>query len=133
MCDIMHLATLKLETKLQECIRMGITIFKIFIWRGTCISLDICSENFLRLHSRFAVKLNFRHISNDIPPQMKILHTIILRMYHWFFKTTREGSKPKVIFFNLILPELFDSFVSKFYFPVNFLSVMTGCIPVLLG
>ena len=41
-CGIARLATLKFETKLQECIRMGITIFKIFIWGG--ISSDIRSE-----------------------------------------------------------------------------------------
>ena len=47
---ITRLATLKFETKLQKCIRMGITIFKKFIWGG--ISSDI--------RSRVAVKLNFR-------------------------------------------------------------------------
>ena len=34
--------TLKIEIKLHKCIRMGITIFKIFIWGG--ISSDIRSE-----------------------------------------------------------------------------------------
>ena len=38
----MRVATLKLGMKLQKCIRMGITIFKIFIWKG--ISSDIQSE-----------------------------------------------------------------------------------------
>ena len=38
----MQLATLQIETKLQKCFRVGITIFKIFIWGG--ISLDIRSE-----------------------------------------------------------------------------------------
>ena len=38
----MRLATLKFEMKLQKCIRMEITIFKIFIWGG--ISSDIRSE-----------------------------------------------------------------------------------------
>ena len=42
MCGFMLLATVKFETKLQKCIRIGITIFKIFIWGG--ISLDIRSE-----------------------------------------------------------------------------------------
>ena len=37
-----RLATLQFETKLQKCIRMGITIFIIFIWGG--ISSDIWSE-----------------------------------------------------------------------------------------
>ena len=38
----MRLATLQFEMKLQKCIRMGITIFKIFIWGG--ITSDIRSE-----------------------------------------------------------------------------------------
>ena len=38
----MRLATLQFETKLWKCIRMGITIFKIFIWGG--ILSDIRSE-----------------------------------------------------------------------------------------
>ena len=33
---------LRFETKLQKCIRMGIAIFKIFIWGG--IESDIRSE-----------------------------------------------------------------------------------------
>ena len=37
----MQLATLKNELKLRKCIRMGITVFKIYIWGG--ISSDICS------------------------------------------------------------------------------------------
>ena len=38
----MRLATQQFETKLQKCIKMGISIFKIFIWGG--ISSDIRSE-----------------------------------------------------------------------------------------
>ena len=38
----MQLVKLQFELKLQKCIRMGITIFKIFIWGG--ISLDIRSK-----------------------------------------------------------------------------------------
>ena len=38
----MRLAMLQFETKLQKCIRMGITIFNIFTWGG--ISSDIHSE-----------------------------------------------------------------------------------------
>ena len=34
--------TCEFETKLQKCIRMGITIFKMFMWGG--ISWDIGSE-----------------------------------------------------------------------------------------
>ena len=41
-CGIMLFATLQFETKLQKYIRMGITIFKIYIWGG--ISSDIRSE-----------------------------------------------------------------------------------------
>ena len=41
-CHITWLAMLQFEMKLQECIRMGITIFKILIWGG--ISSDILSE-----------------------------------------------------------------------------------------
>ena len=33
-CGFMRLATLQCETRLQKCIRMEITIFKIFIWGG---------------------------------------------------------------------------------------------------
>ena len=55
----MGLATLQFETKLQKCIRMGITIFKIFIWGG--IPFDIQWEiTFLHLRSQVTVKLNFR-------------------------------------------------------------------------
>ena len=41
-CGFMRLATLQVERKLQKCIRMGITIFKNFIWGG--ISSDIRLE-----------------------------------------------------------------------------------------
>ena len=42
----MLLAVLHCETKLPKCIRMGITIFKIFIWGG--LSSDILSK--IKLH-----------------------------------------------------------------------------------
>ena len=52
------LATLQFERKLWTCIRMGITIFKIFIWGG--LSLDIRFGNHVvRLRWRVAVKINF--------------------------------------------------------------------------
>ena len=38
----MRLATLQFDTKLQKCIRMGITLFKIIMWGG--ISSDIGLE-----------------------------------------------------------------------------------------
>ena len=41
-CGLMRLAMLIFETKLRKCIRMGITIFKVFIWGG--ISLNILLE-----------------------------------------------------------------------------------------
>ena len=57
-CCIMRLATLQFETKLQTCIRMGITIFKIFIWGG--ISSDKRSAiTFLLLRSCVAVPSNY--------------------------------------------------------------------------
>ena len=40
--DDVRLAALQFETKLQKCIRMGMTIFKTFIWGG--ILSDIGSE-----------------------------------------------------------------------------------------
>ena len=43
-CHIMQHATLQFETKLQKCIRMGITIFKVFIWGG--ISSDAWESHF---------------------------------------------------------------------------------------
>ena len=58
-CGILWLATLQFETKLQKCIRMGITIFKIFIWAG--IWSDIWIRNcIIHLSSRGAVKHDFR-------------------------------------------------------------------------
>ena len=48
-------ATLQFDSKLQKYIRMGITIFIIFIWGGTCIF----GNHVLRLRSRVAVKLKF--------------------------------------------------------------------------
>ena len=41
-CSFMRLATLQFEMGLHKCIRMGITIFKIFVFGG--ILLDIRSE-----------------------------------------------------------------------------------------
>ena len=41
-CGFVRLATLQFETKLQKCIRMGISIFKFLIWGG--ISSDIRLE-----------------------------------------------------------------------------------------
>ena len=53
-----QLATLQFEMKLQKCIRMGITIFKIFIWGG--VSSDIKSKvTFYGLHSHVTHKTKF--------------------------------------------------------------------------
>ena len=57
-CGFMLLTMLQCETRLQKCIRMGITIFKTFIWGG--ISPDIVGNHVLRFRSRGAVNLNFR-------------------------------------------------------------------------
>ena len=69
---------LKIEIKLQKCIRMGIiSIFKIFIWGG--ILLDIRWEiTFYGSALGSPSNLISDRISDDIPPQMKILNTIIL-------------------------------------------------------
>ena len=54
----MRLGALTLETKLQKSIRMGITIFKIFIWVG--VLSDIRSEiMFYDCPDFVAIKLNF--------------------------------------------------------------------------
>ena len=76
MCGIMRLATLQFETKLQKYIRMGITIFKIWIWGG--ISSDIGSEiTFYDDAGAELFNVISECISDDIPPQMKILNTVI--------------------------------------------------------
>ena len=40
--SFMRLVTLKIEMKLPKCVRMGITILKIFIWGG--MLFDIRTE-----------------------------------------------------------------------------------------
>ena len=70
-CSFMQLAMLQFETKLQKRIRMGITIFKIFI-----LGL-ISSDNLKSYFTRIPVKLNFQPLSNNICPQMDILNTVI--------------------------------------------------------
>ena len=57
--DDMLLATLQFERKLQKCIRMGITIFKIF-HLGRYIVGYTLGNHVLRLRSRLPAKLNFR-------------------------------------------------------------------------
>ena len=57
-CGFMRLATLQFEAKLQKCVIMGITIFKIFIFGG--ISSDIWSEIMFYGSARVAIKLNIR-------------------------------------------------------------------------
>ena len=72
----MQLAMLKFETKLQMCIRMWITIFKIFIWGG--ISLDILSEIAFYGSLTRRRKTKFpTDLSDDILLQMSILNTVI--------------------------------------------------------
>ena len=54
MRSFLQLVTLQLGTKLQKCIRMGITVFKIFIKVG--ISSDIRSE--ITFHGFACSKIN---------------------------------------------------------------------------
>ena len=56
-----------MEKNVNNCIRMGITVFIIFNWGG--ISSDIRSEIMFHLISD--------RISYYIPPQMKILKTVV--------------------------------------------------------
>ena len=67
----MQLAMLQFERKQQMCIRMGITIFK-FSFR------EVQSENMF-YGSAHTLPYNYSShcISDDIPPQMKILNTDI--------------------------------------------------------
>ena len=59
-CSFMGLTTLQFEMRLQKCIRMGITIFNIFIW-GHISSSDIHSEiTFYGSAQALLLKLNFR-------------------------------------------------------------------------
>ena len=58
--------------QVKKYIKMGITILKIFIWGS--ISLDICLE--ITFHGDTSNKISYR-ISADIPPQMRILNTVI--------------------------------------------------------
>ena len=87
----MGLATLQFERKLQNCIRMGITIFKFFIWEG--ISSDIWSEiKFygslaLRHKSKFPtvypmIYLPKWKIWTQLSPKTKILRGL---KKSWFF------------------------------------------------
>ena len=67
----MWLATLQFETGLQKCIRMGITIFKIFIVGG--ISSDISWEIMFYGSARKSMyNIISDLISDDIPRQMKV-------------------------------------------------------------
>ena len=55
----MQLATIQFEMRLQNCIRMGITIFNIFIWEG--ISSDIRSEITFYDSARGGMSDNIHH------------------------------------------------------------------------
>ena len=57
-CGFMRLATLQFELKLQKCIRMGITIFKISF--GEVYRRIYVRKSRFTVSSRVAVKLNFR-------------------------------------------------------------------------
>ena len=73
----MYLTALRFERKVHNTIRMVIAILKLFIWGGIPIRRIVGFGNHvLRLRSRLAVK-NSDLISDDIPPQKKILNTDI--------------------------------------------------------
>ena len=75
-CGIMRLATLQFEIKRKKNIRMGITIFKIFIWGG--ISSDVRLESTFYGSTRtLPSNVISDRLSDDIPPKMKILNTVI--------------------------------------------------------
>ena len=57
-------AALQFESKLQTCIRMGITIFKIFIWGG--ISSDIYGRKFRFTATRFIWGVKSSNIRSEI-------------------------------------------------------------------
>ena len=68
MCCFLRLSSLKIETKLQRCIRMGITIFKIFIWWRHIIRFRF-GNHVLWLRLSISIKLNFRpYIRQDTSP-----------------------------------------------------------------
>ena len=54
-------------------IRMGITIFKIFFLGGI--------SGYIQSEIMFYINKIFDHIYDDIPPQMKILNTVIPLVY----------------------------------------------------
>ena len=61
-CSFLRLAMLKFETKLQKCVKMEMTIFKIFIGEGISsdIWLEITFNSVLQQCLSGAVKLNFQ-------------------------------------------------------------------------
>ena len=68
---------------------MGITILKFYIWGG--ILSDIRSEILvLRRRASRALKRDFRCISDDKPPHMKILNMVILIVEEPGFKNVKN-------------------------------------------
>ena len=65
----MKLAKLQFEKKLQKCIRMVVT--------GRYIVGYTVGNHILRLRSPVTLKQISDRISDDIPPQLKILNTVI--------------------------------------------------------
>ena len=61
-CGFMQLATLQFEKRLQKCIRIDITIFKIFIGWGEGGGEGISSDIYV-LKSGFKAPLAHRHIT----------------------------------------------------------------------
>ena len=73
----MRLATLQFEMKLQNYIRMGITIFKMFIRGGISLDIRLIITFYGSLASRRKTKFPM-YISDDIPPQMNSLNSYSL-------------------------------------------------------
>ena len=96
-CSFIWLKTLQFKTRKQKWIWMGITILNIFIWVGisslygrkSCFGLHLC------------VKV-FERISDDIPPQMKILINYPLNHMCWFIFVKKKNLLKLVAYFNTI-------------------------------
>ena len=99
--DDMHIATLQFYTNkafngkpAHKCIRMGITIFKIFLLRG--ILSDIRSESCLAAPLTHRCKTKFQTIFYDIHPKMKILNPL-------YYLVRPNESMMRITFLNSIL------------------------------
>ena len=69
-----------LTITVKECIRMGITVFQIFIWGGLS-SVILLETTFYGSSDASPYNEISNHITDDIPPQMKILNSYPLNCY----------------------------------------------------